>query len=59
MHMTEDEIKTLYHRAQSRKRQVKILAQLNAVTEWEMATWLIEHGEKVEIRKRWMLGEKK
>ena len=50
MIMGENEILRDYHEAANKFNQVKVLAQLNLVSNKEMAIWLREHGEQVDTR---------
>lgn len=48
--MDPGEILGMYRDAKNKFEQVKILAQLNCVSNKEMAVWLEEHGETVDTR---------
>ena len=50
MVMTEKQILDDYRGAKDQKEQVKILAELNAVDVWTMATWLKEHGAGINLQ---------
>ena len=50
MVMDEHEILFSYKNAADQKEQVQILAELNAVDVWTMATWLKEHGAKINLQ---------
>lgn len=50
MVMGENEILRDYHEAANKSAQVKILAELNLVSNKEMAKWLRDHGEQVDKR---------
>ena len=50
MIMGENEILRDYHEAANKFNQVKVLAQLNLVSNKEMSVWLREHGEQVDTR---------
>ena len=50
MVMDEHEILFSYKNAADQKEQVQILAELNAVDVWTMATWLKEHGAEIKLQ---------
>lgn len=50
MVMGENEILRDYHEAANKSAQVKVLAELNLVSNKEMAEWLRDHGEQVDKR---------
>jgi len=48
--MEPDEITTMYRDAKNKFKQVRILAEMNCVSNKEMAQWLEAHGYKVDTR---------
>lgn len=48
--MDEGEILREYRGAKKKTEQVRILAELNCVSNREMATWLADHGQNVDKR---------
>jgi len=50
MVMTDKQILDDYRDAKDQKEQVTILADLNAVDVWTMATWLKEHGAGINLQ---------
>lgn len=51
MVMDEHEILFSYKNAADQKKQVQILADLNDVGVWEMATWLKKHGAEIKLQR--------
>lgn len=50
LQMEPGEILQMYRDSKSKFKQVKILAEMNCVSNKEMAQWLEEHGETVDSR---------
>ena len=48
--MKPDEITSMYRDAKNKFKQVQILAEMNCVSNKEMAIWLEEHGQTVDSR---------
>lgn len=48
--MEPDEITSMYRDAKNKFKQVQILAEMNCVSNKEMAIWLEEHGQTVDSR---------
>lgn len=50
LQMEPDEITAMYREAKNKFKQVQILAEMNCVSNREMAQWLEEHEQKVDTR---------